>query len=425
MFIVVIITSLMKGNYNQSSIVQSEEKQREKLRLENIIVIIGIFIISVATIIPFYILDNYNDKNDMINKITDSDLGVVGDFFGGTTVGLLSLASLMFVAAAMVMQRKELELQRKEVTATREEYQITNRTMKKQSFDSTFFNMINLHQSILNHVKIQVGEDVIEGREAFKQLYEQFGIYVSKKNDDIWIELFQVHWYDKDKKMELIREAFIDSNEDRKNEIVTILEKEIESEKIIKSFYKDSIKDENFLIDLEKKIKLYKYILDDFNKNSYLLDDDYNCNLIFGLLYRSNLLSEDIIAVKENKEELLKNIPSDIKRTLYEDFYVENEPIIGHYYRNLYRIVKYIQEYDFSNDGEVNTNEKKEYRGILRAQLSSYELLMLFYNICYSEKGENFKEILKSTDFFDNHLVKTDFIWSNDEEELKYFKLNS
>ncbi len=61
--------------------------------------------------------------------------------------------------------------------------------------------------------------------------------------------------------------------------------------------------------------------------------------------------------------------------------------------------------------------------GILRAQLSSYELLMLFYNICYSDKGEKFKFLLESTNFFDNHLVEDDFIWENDIEQLEYFKI--
>ncbi|PGW74546.1 putative phage abortive infection protein [Bacillus thuringiensis] len=32
--------------------------------------------------------------------------------------------------------------------------------------------------------------------------------------------------------------------------------------------------------------------------------------------------------------------------------------------------------------------KKRKYRGILRAQLSSFELLVLFYNISYPEKGK-------------------------------------
>ncbi|MEH7328788.1 putative phage abortive infection protein, partial [Priestia megaterium] len=92
------------------------------------------------------------------------------------------------------------------------------------------------------------------------------------------------------------------------------------------------------------------------------------------------------------------------------------------YYRNLYRIVKLIQEIDFdSENSKANELEKRKYRGILRAQLSSIELLMLFYNVNYSKKGEKFKALLENTNFFDDHLVEKEFIWKNDKEQLKFF----
>jgi len=52
----------------------------------------------------------------------------------------------------------------------------------------------------------------------------------------------------------------------------------------------------------------------------------------------------------------------------------------GYYFRNLYRVIKYIDE--------VNNEklDKDSYVKLLRAQLSKYEILMLFYN-CQSSKG--------------------------------------
>ncbi|KJF45771.1 putative phage abortive infection protein, partial [Bacillus altitudinis] len=100
----------------------------------------------------------------------------------------------------------------------------------------------------------------------------------------------------------------------------------------------------------------------------------------------------------------------------------EHEEQIGHYYRHLYRIIKFIQDEHFSNNFIENEKEKKKYRGILRAQLSSMELLMLFYNVVYSEKGEKFKDILKGTNFFDDHLIESNFLWVNDKEELAALK---
>ena len=84
----------------------------------------------------------------------------------------------------------------------------------------------------------------------------------------------------------------------------------------------------------------------------------------------------------------------------------------------------YVEETEkFYEDHIKNLAEKSKYRGILRAQLSAIELLMLFYNISYSSKGEKFRSLLMEKNFFDNHLVIEDFIWRNDFEELK--KLNS
>lgn len=51
--------------------------------------------------------------------------------------------------------------------------------------------------------------------------------------------------------------------------------------------------------------------------------------------------------------------------------------ILDHYYRHLYRIFKYIDDYD---ETIVNMRLKYEYSSIVRATLSPYELVMIFYN---------------------------------------------
>ncbi|WP_157827591.1 hypothetical protein [Niallia nealsonii] len=42
-------------------------------------------------------------------------MGTVGDYLGGTSVGLLSLASILFVVAVIIMQKEELALQKDEL----------------------------------------------------------------------------------------------------------------------------------------------------------------------------------------------------------------------------------------------------------------------------------------------------------------------
>lgn len=65
-------------------------------------------------------------------------------------------------------------------------------------------------------------------------------------------------------------------------------------------------------------------------------------------------------------------------RLSYKAFYVNHEGEVGHYFRHLYHIIKFV---DLST-----VDDKRRYTSFVRAQLSSYELQLLFYN-CVSEYG--------------------------------------
>jgi|GEM_PF-3492564 len=65
-----------------------------------------------------------------------------------------------------------------------------------------------------------------------------------------------------------------------------------------------------------------------------------------------------------------------------------NEQYLGHYFRNLYKAVKYIED-----DKTLDSNEKKEFVNLLVAQLSSYEQTLLFLN-SLSSLGENWNKEL-------------------------------
>ncbi|WP_332374070.1 putative phage abortive infection protein [Lactococcus cremoris] len=79
----------------------------------------------------------------------------------------------------------------------------------------------------------------------------------------------------------------------------------------------------------------------------------------------------------------------------------------GNYFRALYRCLKYII------DSDLKMEDKKFYSGVLRGILSSKEMLVVFYNCMYFEKGEKFKELLEKEE--DDKRI--DFF--GDEEDLK------
>ena len=88
--------------------------------------------------------------------------------------------------------------------------------------------------------------------------------------------------------------------------------------------------------------------------------------------------------------------PLDHRESLseaYSRFHHNNEPNIGHYFRNLYRIFKFLSE--------SNVENKKRYSGALRAQLSTFELLLLFYNGA-SDVGGKFSKYIVEFELLEN-----------------------
>lgn len=80
--------------------------------------------------------------------------------------------------------------------------------------------------------------------------------------------------------------------------------------------------------------------------------------------------------------------------TAYEAFAGHRQAFVGHYFRTLYNIVKFITTSEVDN--------KQTYITILRAQLSSSELTLLFYN-CISKYGnEKFKPMVENFGLLEN-----------------------
>jgi hypothetical protein len=59
----------------------------------------------------------------------------------------------------------------------------------------------------------------------------------------------------------------------------------------------------------------------------------------------------------------------------YDELYLGRQGHLGHYFRNLYHIIKFVGE---TND--IEEADKRSYTNLVRAQLSSYEHALLFYN---------------------------------------------
>lgn len=79
---------------------------------------------------------------------------------------------------------------------------------------------------------------------------------------------------------------------------------------------------------------------------------------------------------------------------VYSRFYEEHQSEVGHYFRTLYHIIKLVDETAVQN--------KRRYTSLVRAQLSSYEQALLFYN-CLSTKGnQKFKPLVERYALLEN-----------------------
>ncbi len=90
---------------------------------------------------------------------------------------------------------------------------------------------------------------------------------------------------------------------------------------------------------------------------------------------------------------LKRKYSADSNRTLeqtvnsYVQFYQEHQADLGHYFRSLYNIVKFVDRTDF--------DDKRRYTNLVRAQLSSYEQVLLFYNCLSALGAEKFKPLVE------------------------------
>ncbi|HEX5055979.1 MAG TPA: putative phage abortive infection protein [Gammaproteobacteria bacterium] len=218
--------------------------------------VLGVWLLS------WYFLENRPDR------------GTFGDMFGSVNALFSGLAFAALIYTIFLQRRElklqhhELQLAHAEMKAQVEQLQAQNVTLKKQSFEDTFFELLRLQNDITNSIDLNAPNGhVVKGRDCFKFLHEKFS--------KVW------------------------------------------------------------------KIKPFKGVAEQEKINrTYLL--------------------------------------------FYEDY----ESEVGPYFSNLYNVLKFVDTSDVAN--------KKLYTNFVRAQLSSFELVMIFYSALTGlDKGGKFKVLLE------------------------------
>ena len=235
--------------------------------------------------------------------------GTFGDSFGVVNA-LFSGLAFAGVICAILLQKKELELQRKELEDTRAEIKGQKETLQKQNFESSFFQLLNMHSEIVSSIVIL-----------------ETNIRRSMAQGDI------------------------------------------------------------------------EYT-------------EYSGRRCFGYLLR-NLKSSLEKAIDENRPKT--EVFND---TYEEEFFSIYQTYIGHYFRHLYNVVKFVHEHEYFDKKKFK--EKKRYTNFIRAQLSSNELGVLFYN-CLSDRGAKFKDLVEKYALFEDMPSEVLI----DEEHRKLYALSA
>lgn len=128
----------------------------------------------------------------------------------------------------------------------------------------------------------------------------------------------------------------------------------------------------------------------EYDKISQYLTDEY---------YRSERYYNDfndVIDFKDNESRL------SVFKKIYNVYYSEDiDSQFGNYFRNLYRLIKIIDNYTFSDDLNIDFEKKYFYTSIVRAQFSDYEVKWIFIN-GLSTYGEKFKPLIEKYSLLKN-----------------------
>ncbi|KQO27992.1 putative phage abortive infection protein [Pseudomonas chengduensis] len=209
-------------------------------------------------------------------SIGRSSFGEWGDFFGGVLNPILTFLTFMGLLITIVIQQTELKESRKEFKRSADALDDQSKSLKKQNFESTFFQMLSLHNDIVNSIDLVEKEsgNTTKGRDCFRVFYTRLArLYRETKNK---------------------------------------------------------------------------------GKGKYP--------------------------------------PESIAKLSYALFWKGHQAELGHYFRYLYNLIKFVDESEFSEGLYIK---------LIRAQLSDQELFLLFYN-SISDQGQKFRNYIEKYALFDN-----------------------
>lgn len=312
--------------------------------------IISIYFISKTSYDGFWI---WGSKTDFTTT------GQFGDFFGGVIGTAFALAGTLLIFLSFNEQTKQ---------------------NKKVTFETTFFQMVNLHRENVNQFNYTKsnGKDLQKAvnRKVFRVIFQEFiecyrEVKKFSNSKDVNDYILPKHIKHLEKiiknnglKTSLIELAVIDIAYN-----IIFYGVGNEGEIVLRSKFKYKYNHPYFY----QLIKYLKLKPKKENKKRWLKWEAF-MKLPFKEFKKTNL--EFYNYRKHNsKSNLSENAEKLVYSKEYNKYYGGHQHRLGHYFRHLFQSYKFL---NYHND--LTVNEKYFYGKTLRAQLSTYEQALLFIN---------------------------------------------
>lgn len=335
-------------------------------------------VLGVAALV-LYVVKIYLKGYTLFSNMNSLDVevtGQFGDFFGGVVGSLWALAGVLLYFSALKLQQEQLREQKRDI-------KLNEKLVSQQQFESTFFGLLQTQKDLKNDLSCQVERIV----------WEKNNYYIKKLNSNsasffhsILNELYLLYLVYK-------RESYEIWDEETINIMISQLNSEAD-------FYEEN----GIPYDYSSKIKdLLEYLnLNYFTKIYHVKESTVK------------------LAQKKDTEEL-------ICCSIYGHVFLTYQDQLGHYFRHLYNIVKFLdnekqKSIELVKDEqnfiqlEIDINRRfSNYFSFVHSMLSTSELAVLYYNSMLFPKA---KELYIKYGMF-NNLLDSNLINKEHSELIK------
>jgi hypothetical protein len=338
-------------------ILKNAEPGKKKHKKSPIIIfsVLLLSLCSLAIAVSLYYSDHLLSTADQAD-INYAKIGPYGDLIGGIMNPVIALIGIIAASLAFYAQYRANQQVQEQFTKQEKKDYI-------QNFENKFFKLIEFQNQIVQDIDMNIA------------------IF----NDGIVNEIITNNPLEGKKYLQF-HENYFDEND---NLVFTKLE--------VKS--RDSFK---FIFELLDNLLSISYQLLKLNESGEINENE-------SYLEHFKILTDNFEHKPIVYEEHSVN---DFFCTIYALVFSKVNIDLGHYYRNLYRIFKIIDEASFEDDNRVDFKIKYQYASIVRSQLSDYEIYFLFYNGISDYGISKFKKLIEKYS-----LLK---IIPNDNESLEF-----